>query len=240
MSPLLGAYRPGKSPLHRLPAWSKVLLLAVWALATLLLTDYITALGLAAAALLLLVSITPWPRPTIKGLLFIIAMAALTAAYQVYRGYLEAGIDIAADLVGLFALSLAVTGSTPMTEMLDLAAKAARPFRRILPPTIPALMFAIMLRTIPEVSRIMRESRDAARARGVRRRPTAFMIPTATRTVGFAIDLGAALHARGIGDEALSDAPPSRRAKLAVPPGTDEAVRRTVVARQVLGAEEST
>ena len=220
MNPALGSYRDGASPLHRLPAWSKVLGLFVWAVVTMIITDPVTALGLCAAALLLLVSILPAPRPTLKGLAFILLVAAATAAYQVYRGYIGAGIDIAADLVGLFALSLAVTGSTSMSEMLDFTSRAARPFRRILPPTIPGLMFAIMLRTIPEISRIMRESRDAARARGIRRNMTALMIPTATRTVGFALDLGAALHARGIGDEAVSDAPKSRRVSLAAPAGT--------------------
>ena len=220
MNPALGSYRDGASPLHRLPAWSKVLGLFVWAVVTMIITDPVTALGLCAAALLLLVSILPAPRPTLKGLAFILLVAAATAAYQVYRGYIAAGIDIAADLVGLFALSLAVTGSTSMSDMLDFTSRVARPFRRILPPTIPGLMFAIMLRTIPEISRIMRASRDAARARGIRRNMTALMIPTATRTVGFALDLGAALHARGIGDEALHDAPKSRRVSLAAPAGT--------------------
>ncbi len=221
MNPTLGAYRDGASPLHRLPAWSKVLGLFVWAVVTVIITDPVTAIGLCAAALLLLLSVQPALRPTVKGLVFILLIAAATAAYQVYRGYLEAGIDIAADLVGLFSLSLAVTGSTSMSEMLDFTARMARPFRRILPPTIPGLMFAIMLRTIPEISRIMRESRDAARARGIRRNLTALMIPTATRTVGFALDLGAALHARGIGDEAVRDIPKSRRMSLAAPAHTD-------------------
>jgi biotin transport system permease protein len=75
-------------------------------------------------------------------------------------------------------------------------------------------MFAIMLRAIPEIAGIMRQSRDAARARGVRRGPTSFMIPTATRTVGFALDLGAALHARGIGDDARSDQPRMRPMRI--------------------------
>jgi biotin transport system permease protein len=186
-----------------------------------IITDPVTGLGMCAAALLLLVSILPAPKPTLKGLAFVLFVAAMTASYQVYRGYVAAGIDIAADLVGVFALSLAVTGSTSMNDMLDFATRMARPFRRIVPPTIPGLMFAIMLRTIPEISRIMRESRDAARARGIRRNMTALMIPTATRTVGFALDLGAALHARGIGDEALSDAPKARRVSLAAPARTD-------------------
>ncbi|NYI41611.1 energy-coupling factor transporter transmembrane component T family protein [Demequina lutea] len=221
MNPAVGSYRAGASPLHRLPAWSKVLALFAWAVVTMIITDPVTAIGLCVAALLLLISILPPPKPTLKALGFILFVAAMTAFYQVYRGYVDAGIDIAADLVGLFALSLAVTGSTSMNDMLDFATRLARPFRRIVPPTIPGLMFAIMLRTIPEISRIMRESRDAARARGIRRNMTALMIPTATRTVGFALDLGAALHARGIGDEALADAPKRRRIRLTAPASTE-------------------
>lgn len=199
--------------MHRLPAWSKVALLFAWGLATIVFNDPVTAGGLCGAALLLLLSVLPYPRPTFKALGLMAIVAVLAGAYQVYRGFIDLGIDVAADLFGLFAVSLAVTTSTPMTQMLDLAASAARPFRRIMPPAIPGLMFAIMLRAIPQVATIMRQSREAAVARGVRRSPKALMIPTATRTVGFALDLGAALHARGIGDDALEDrrAPRVRR-----------------------------
>jgi biotin transport system permease protein len=212
---VLGAYRPGASPLHRLPAWSKVAMLIAWSAVTLLIRDPITSGGLAVAALLLLVSVMPAPKPTLRGLGMIVIVAAMASAYQVWKGDYVAAIDLGVDLIGLFALSLAITGSTPMTEMLDLATSAARPLRRILPPAITGLMFAIMLRAIPEIAGIMAQSRDAARARGIRRGPTAFMIPTATRTVGFALDLGAALHARGIGDDATKDTPRFRPLRLA-------------------------
>lgn len=202
---VVGSYRAGGSPLHRLPAWAKVALIFAWGLATIVFHDPITALGLCGAALLLLLSVLPYPGPTFRGLGLMVLVAALAGGYQVYRGQTTLGIDVAADLLGLFAVSLAVTSSTPMTEMLDLAASAARPLRRIMPPAIPGLMFAIMIRAIPQVATIMRQSREAAVARGVRRSPKALMIPTATRTVGFALDLGAALHARGIGDDAIED-----------------------------------
>jgi biotin transport system permease protein len=207
--------------MHRLPAWSKVLLLVIWSGVSLLVRDPITSGGMTVAALLLLVSITPAPTPTLRGLGMIIIVAAMASAYQVWRGEYVAAIDLGADLIGLFALSLAITGSTPMSEMLDLATAAARPLKRILPPAVTGLMFAIMLRAIPEVAGIMRQSRDAARARGIRRGPTAFMIPTATRTVGFALDLGAALHARGIGDDAVADGPRVRPTRIATP-GTND------------------
>lgn len=215
MTHVLGAYRPGASPLHRLPAWSKVITLIVWSAVTLLVRDPITSGGLALAALMLLVSVLPPPGPTFRGLGMIVIVAAMASAYQVWRGDYLAAIDLGVDLIGLFALSLAITGSTPMSDMLDLATAAARPLRRILPPAITGLMFAIMLRAIPEIAGIMRQSRDAARARGIRRGPAAFMIPTATRTVGFALDLGAALHARGIGDDAASEAPHDRPMRIA-------------------------
>jgi len=203
--------------MHRLPAWSKVLLFAIWSGVILLVRDPITSGGMAVAALLLLLSVTPAAKPTFRGLGVIVIVAAVASAYQVFRGEYVPAIDLGADVIGLFALSLAITGSTPMSEMLDLATAAARPLRRILPPAVTGLMFATVLRVIPEVAGIMRESRDAARARGVRRGPTAFVIPTATRTMGFALDLGAALHARGIGDDAVSDGPRARPMRIATP-----------------------
>ena len=203
---VIGMYRPGGSPLHRLPAWAKVAILVAWAAVAVVFSDPITSTGMAIAGVLLLVSVLPAPGPTLKGMVCATTLAALAAGYQLYRGDSASAIEIGTDLLGLFAVSLAVTSSTPMTEFLDLATSAARPFRWIIPPAIPGMMFALILRVVPEVSTIMRQSREAARARGVTFSPGAVLIPTATRTAGFALDLGAALHARGIGDEARSDA----------------------------------
>ncbi len=214
MTHVLGAYRLGASPMHRLPAWSKVMLLIVWCAVTLLVRDPITSGGMTAAALLLLLSVTPAAKPTFKGLGAIVIVAAMASAYQVWRGDYIAAIDLGVDIIGLFAISLAITGSTPMSDMLDLATTTARPLKRVLPPAVTGLMFALMVRVIPEIAGIMRESRDAARARGIRRGLTAFIVPTAMRTVGFAFDLGAALHARGIGDDATSDTPRLRPMRI--------------------------
>lgn len=212
MTPV-GGYRAGGSPLHRLPALAKVLLFLAWAIVAAVFSDPVTSAGMAGAALMLLVSVLPAPKPTLKGLFFIVVVAALAAAYQVYRGDYGSAIDIAGDIVGLFALALTVTTSTPTGELLDLATTAARPFRRVIPPAIPGVMFAVLIRVIPEISSIMAQTREAAKARGVRRSPRAFVVPNATRTIGFALDLGAALHARGIGDEARADAKPPRRGR---------------------------
>jgi biotin transport system permease protein len=191
--------------MHKLPAWFKILVLLAWTVTSVIVTDYISAIGMAAAASLLLLSVLPPAGPTFRAMLGLTLVAVLAGAYAAWRIDLYEAIDKTADLIGLFALSLAVTGSTPMGEMLHLITKAARPFRRIIPPAIPGIMFSIVIRVIPEVAQIMAESRQALRARGIERSVRGIVTPTAVRTVGFALDLGQALHARGIADDAVPE-----------------------------------
>lgn len=205
----LGMYRPRHTPMHRFPAVVKIGILIVWTIGSIVVSDPISAVGMALAAILILVSVLPPLGPTVRAMFGIIVIAALASAYTAWRIDVYEAIDMATDLVGIFALSLAVTGSTPMGEMLDLAASAARPFRRIMPPAIPGLMFSIVIRVIPEVAQIMAQSKEALRARGIERSVRGLLTPTATRTVGFALDLGQALHARGIADDAV----PERKSK---------------------------
>lgn len=209
----LGMYRPRHTPMHRFPAWVKILILFAWTIGTLIVSDPISAAGMAVAAILILISVLPPLWRTVRAMAGIVVIAALASAYTAWRIDMAEAVDMATDLVGIFALSLAVTGSTPMGEMLDLAAAAARPFRRIVPPAIPGLMFSIVIRVIPEVAQIMAQSKQALRARGIERSIRGLLTPTATRTVGFALDLGQALHARGIADDA---APEPRTRKAAV------------------------
>lgn len=205
MISLLGIYRPRNTPLHKSSAGFKMFLLLVAVVVVIVINDPVTALGIAAASLLLLLSTAPPPRATIRGLLLIFLMAGLTVVFQVWRGEYARAIDTAADIVAISALALAISCSTPMEEILDLISKLARPLRRILPPETLGLMFAMTLRAIPEAARIIVEARTAARARGMDRNPRAVMIPAATRSVGFALQLGQALHARGIAEEAPSE-----------------------------------
>src|SRR6188768_1697316 len=160
-------YRPRRTPMHWLPAWVKILLLLLWTVTSIAVTDPVSAVGMAGAAVLLLVSVIPPLKPTVKAMFGIVVVALLAGAYAAWRIDLNEAIDSAADLIGVFALSLAVTGSTPMGEMLDFITTAARPFKRIIPPAIPGIMFSIVIRVIPEVAQIMAQSRQALRARGI-------------------------------------------------------------------------
>lgn len=201
MISMLGLYRPRDTPLHKAPAWFKVLMLVAAAVVTVMIEDPVTSAGIMCACLLLLVSTAPPPRATLWALTGILVVAAMSAGLHLWRGDWVRAADIAADLIGIVALALAVTCSTSMAAMLDFVATCARPIRWLLPPETLGLMFALMLRALPEVVRLYMESRHAARARGLDRSIRAVIVPTTTRTVGFALQLGQALHARGIAEE---------------------------------------
>ncbi|WNM26109.1 energy-coupling factor transporter transmembrane protein EcfT [Demequina capsici] len=224
MNPTLGNYRPLRTPLHLAPAWFKVLLLAAVSVLMVLVQDVATGLAFAAASLALYLSTMPPWKVALKAILWTTLFAAMAAGYQLWRGELRLGLDIATDLFTVVFLALAVSSSTPMSEMLDLISGLLRPLRRFVPHETIGLMFSLLIRLIPEMIQILGQSRQAAMARGAERSPRAILVPAATRTVGFAVDLGQALHARGIADEATEDhsdelteeIPQSRRARRAV------------------------
>ncbi|WP_296664780.1 energy-coupling factor transporter transmembrane protein EcfT [Demequina sp.] len=200
MISLLGLYRPRNTPLHRAPAWFKMLLLLGMSITCLVVSDPVTSIGITLACLLLLASTLPPAKATLRGMGFIVLIAALTTVFQVWRGEYIRALDLAGDLISIAALALAVSCSTSMGEMLDFVTALARPLRWILPPETIGVMVALTLRAIPEAARILVEARVAARARGLDRSVRAILIPSASRTVGFALQLGQALHARGIAE----------------------------------------
>ena len=155
------------------------------------------------AAIALLVSTLPPPAQTLRGVAPVIVLAAATGAYQLWQGDARLAVDLAADFVSLICLSLAVTTSTPLDESMGLVSAAARPLRRWIPPEALALVFSLTIRAIPELTRILAESRDAARSRGLDRSPRAMLVPAGVRTVGYALAVGDAITARGLADAAL-------------------------------------
>ncbi|SEJ69732.1 energy-coupling factor transporter transmembrane component T family protein [Demequina mangrovi] len=204
MITLLGIYRPGRTPMHLAPAWFKMLLLVGMSIACLVISDPVTSVGITAACVLLLASTQPPLKATVKGMAVIVLIACLTTVFQLLRGDYVRALDLAGDLISIAALALAVSSSTSMSDMLELITTLARPLRWILPPETIGVMVSLTLRSIPEAARIITEARVAARARGLDRDMRAVLIPSASRTVGFALQLGQALHARGIAEHGRS------------------------------------
>lgn len=201
MSVRVGVFRPQTTPLHQVSAGVKLGLLFVAGLATVLIDNPEAITAFALAWLLLLISTRPPAMSTVRTLTGLAIVSVVSGLYSFLTGDIDQAIIIAAGIFGLACLALAISSSTATGEILDLATRMARPFRWIVPTQAVGLMVALMVRAIPEVARIYSESHESARARGLERSWRATLIPTVTRSVGFAIDLGQAMHARGVSDD---------------------------------------
>jgi biotin transport system permease protein len=199
---LIGNYRPGTTPVHRIPAGPKLGLLAVFSIATVVVPGMWTALGFLGCALLLAASVRMPVRGTLRALRPLLLVVVLVTAFQVWQGGWPTAIHVVAGLLAVVIAALVFTATTSIDAMLDAITRGLGPFRRIgVNPERVALAFSLMIRAIPGILEIAHETRAAAKARGLERSPRALLTPMVIRTVAQAYDTGAALHARGIGDD---------------------------------------
>lgn len=199
---MLGNYRPGTTLLHRIPTGPKLGLLALFSIATVVVPGMWTALGFLASALLLAAWIRMPVRGTLRALRPLMLVVVLVTGFQVWQRGWPTAIHVVAGLLAVVIAALVFTASTSIDSMLDTITRGLGPFRRVgVNPERVALAFSLMIRAIPGILDIAHETREAAKARGLERSPRALLVPMAIRTVAHAYDTGAALHARGIGDD---------------------------------------
>lgn len=201
MSHLMGAYQPGTTFLHRMPAGAKLLAMIVISLATVVYRSPVTSAALLVVVTALLavarVRLALLLR-TLRGLL--VVMTVITA-YQVWQQGWQHAVTVVGSLVGLILLATVLTVTTSVDELLDTITHALGPFRRFgVDPELVGLAFSLMIRGIPTTLELASETRQAAMARGQERNPRALVTPMVLRTVAHARATGEALHARGIGD----------------------------------------
>jgi biotin transport system permease protein len=199
---LLSAYRPGSTLLHRVPAGPKLGLLAAYGVVTVVATGPWSAVCFLAFSLLLVAWVrVPW-RTTVRALRPLLVVVVLVTAFQVWQRGWPTAIHVVGDLLALFIAALVFTATTRIDAMLDAIVRGLGPLRRVgVNPEKIGLTFSLMIGAIPGVMTIARETREAAKARGLEWSPRALLVPMAIRTVAHAYDTGAALHARGIGDD---------------------------------------
>ncbi len=202
MNALLGSYRPGSTMLHRAGAGTKLVALFVAGMVVVLVrgpVSTVVALGVA-------LGLVAWSGMglrlllrTLRGLVLVAVLLAAYAAWQ--RGWQQA-FETVGDLFALVLAATVLTSTTPVDELLDTIVRWLRPFRRFgARPEKVALAFSLTLRGIPATITLAQETRDAAVARGLQRSPRARLIPLVIRVVAHARATGAALHARGLGDD---------------------------------------
>lgn len=201
MSQPVAVYRPGTTPLHRLPVGPKLLALVV------LSVTVVTLHGWADTLLLLLlavavVAIARLPlRATARALRGLVVFAAVVAVLQWWWSGPERAVESLLDLTTLALLALTLSTTTATVDMLDAFTRWIRPLKRTgVDPERVALTISMTIAAIPGTTALAAETRDAARARGLERSARAYLTPFVIRVVARAHETGAALQARGLGD----------------------------------------
>jgi biotin transport system permease protein len=198
----LGTYRPGSTIWHRIPAGPKLGLVVLTSIVVVALRGPWPPV----AALVVAVAISAWarvpPGAVWRGLRPLLLVVAVLGGFQWWQRGWPVAVEIVATTLTLVVVATTFTATTPTDRMLDAIVRGLRPFRRLgVDPEKVALAFSLMITAIPAIFEIARETREAAKARGLERSPRANLSPMAIRTVAHAYDTGAALHARGIGDD---------------------------------------
>ena len=198
---LFGVYQPGGSLLHRMPVGAKVGGLTVFSLAVVLVRSLPAAFGFLAVAVLAALVARIDLRLLVRSLRSVVVVALVFAAVQwLLYGPVKAS-ETLLDLLTLALAAIVVTTTTPVNDMLDAFIRWISPLRRLgVDPERVALTVGLAIQALPGTVALAIETRDAARARGLRH-PRAYLTPFVIRVVARAHETGDALQARGIGDD---------------------------------------
>ena len=205
---LFTAHVPGTSFVHRMPLWVKlagVLLVG----ATPWLARSVWPLACVSVALATVIAVARLPvRLLARSLRGLLPLLAVLLAFQWWSTDLAYAVRVVLGIANAFVAAGVLTATTPVTELLDGAARAARPLRRLVDPEVVALTLGVVVRSVPWVAGSFSDVRRSARARGLDRNPRALVVPTVVHVVAFARATGEALAARGLVDppDAFDDA----------------------------------
>jgi biotin transport system permease protein len=195
-------HQPGTTLLHRMPAGAKVLALTAIGLVTVIWRDWRTSVAVLGLAVVLLLVTRARIAVLARTLRPLLVVMTLLTAYQVWQRGWEHAFTVVGALLGLVLLATVLTISTSVDEMVGTITRFLGPFRRLgVNPELVGLAFSLMVRAIPTTFELAEETRQAAKARGLERDPRAFLTPLVIRVVAHARATGAALHARGLGDD---------------------------------------
>jgi len=201
VSAYVAAYRPGNGLLHRLPAGTKLVGLLVASLAIVLVRGVPWAVLGACAGVVLVVVARVDLAVLWRSTRALLVAAVLVALLQWWVDGPAKALETLLDLVALALVGLAVTVTTPVNAILDALVRAGRPLRPLgIDPDRVALAIGLAVQALPGTYALALETRDAARARGLRT-PRAYLTPFVIRVVARAHETGEALQARGIGDD---------------------------------------
>ena len=199
--PASGLYVPGRSALHRLPAGTKLVGLAI-ALTALVLSASVVgvAVGAAATALGYLLAAVGW-RVAVAQVWPLRWFAVVLIVVQWWLAGPERALVSVGSLVVAVALAGMVTVTTRVSDMADTLTRALGPMRHLgLDPNRSGLALALGIRAVPVVAALAAQVREAHRARGLPLDPRTYGVPLVVRSLRHADAVGEALAARGLDD----------------------------------------
>ncbi|MBB1595996.1 energy-coupling factor transporter transmembrane protein EcfT [Achromobacter sp. UMC46] len=195
MEPL---YVPGRTPLHQLPAWLKLLVLIAAGAGLFMLRDprWLSAAFAVAAGLVAATGVAAsavWRQ--VRGLLWVLLAVALFTGW--FQGWSEA-LAVVLRVGAMVGLALVVTLSTRTSDLIAVCERALMPLERIglVDAGKVALALALALRFVPEIWRNFQEIREAQAARGLGAHPVALIVPLIVLTLKRAEEVAEAIDAR--------------------------------------------
>ncbi len=203
---LFGLYRPGSSPVHRLPVGAKYLLLLALTVPPVVIGQPAVTVAFAAAAAAAL-AVARIPARTAYRLPWglVVLLATLAGYHLLSRNWASAVTAPGAVLIAVYAGRL-LTMTTPGPQLLDALVTAARPLRRVgVDPEQFGLAVALMVRSVPFLLGSFADVCEAAKARGLERNLHALVTPVVVGAVAYGQATGEALAARGLGEGYADD-----------------------------------
>lgn len=194
-------YVPRDSPVHRLRAGRKLLVLAAVAAASALVREP-WQVGVLLGLALALYAVARLPGRTalaqVRPVLWL--LVALGVFQWLVDGWARA-VVVVGVLLALVLLAALVSLTTRTSDIVDVVVRLCAPLRRWgVEPERVGLLVALGIRSVPVVVELARQVRDAQRARGLTASPVAFAVPLVVHSLRHADRLGEALVARGVED----------------------------------------
>ena len=207
----LGVYVPGQSPIHRLTAGIKMLILIVALVAMTVITSIIPAMQGALVGCVFLVAclmcypLARIPATVARGqLLMPLPMIVFFGALLVWRTGWLSTIATVSTLYATVVLATLLTLTTPVTDMMDALERVLRPLATYgLPVDSIIFAFSLTIRLIPVLFMSAMAIIDAQKARGLTGVGTVMKacgVPLIIRCLLRAKALGEAMISRGVGD----------------------------------------
>lgn len=195
---MISLYRPGRSVLHRVPAWTKLLGLAVLAL-TISLTPRtgvtLVATGLVVVGLYALALLPP--RVLLQQLWLAKWIVVLMVVSQLLFLTPWDALANTVRVISIVLLAALLTLTTRAEELLTALEAGLRPFARVgVDSRRVGLTLSLAIAMLPVVAALAHRVRDAQRARGVRLGVRA-VVPLLVLSLRHADDVADALSARG-------------------------------------------